>query len=165
MQPVEDGLAKVILLLREDLKKNGVLHAIFNAMSAVVRISGHLRTSQDISGHLRTSQDISGGDRQTGRSRENSLSVFLDSHQTEAPKAKQTQFLSQIPVLVTAMMSCHDILSSVPVQNLTAPSAPREACRFPAEDLFIFLLSVSFFWFIVYMFFFGGLHHFYHQDP
>lgn len=70
----------VILLLREDLKKNGVLHAIFNAMSAV------------------------------------------------APKAKQTQFLSQIPVLVTAMMSCHDLLSSVPVQNLTAPSAiPREA--------------------------------------
>ena len=53
MQLVEDGLAKVILLLREDLKKNGVLHAIFNAMSAVVRISGHLRTSQDISGHLR----------------------------------------------------------------------------------------------------------------
>jgi len=46
----EDGLAKVILLLREDLKKNGVLHAIFNAMSAVARISGHLRTSQDISG-------------------------------------------------------------------------------------------------------------------
>eukprot|EP00435_Cladocopium_sp_Y103_P021837 s1572_g5.t1 len=70
----------VILLLREDLKKNGVLHAIFNAMSAV------------------------------------------------APKAKQTQFLSQIPVLVTAMMSCHDILSSVPALNLTAPSAiPREA--------------------------------------
>ena len=46
------GLAKVILLLREDLKKNGVLHAIFNAMSAVARLSGHLRTSQVMIGRL-----------------------------------------------------------------------------------------------------------------
>ena len=48
------------------------------------------------------------------------------------------------------MMSCHDLLSSVPVQNLTAPSAiPREVglpTCFPAEDLF--LLSCSFFLFI-----------------
>ena len=67
MQPVEDGLAKVILLLREDLKKNGVLRAIFNAMSAVVRISGHLRTSQDISGRLRTSQVVIGRPEDPGK--------------------------------------------------------------------------------------------------
>ena len=70
-------------------------------------------------------------------------------------------------MLVTAMMSCHDILSSVPVQNLTAPSAiPPEVglpTCFPAEDLF--LLSCSFFFFIYLSFGLFGLHHFIPKIP